>query len=249
MKFKEPGGSGEQVPAVGLCGGINRRIRHLQKVCWYRYRYLFSAFNYSRWALPALLSKGHLSRLSALSVTACKLCREGAWPACKMDGELCAELGGGTGTAPAPRALTALGWGTSGSRCAEIPAGDGTQPLASLLRADGSWEAREKMLQPKWLIRALLCCPNLVAGLGRGLRLEFFTGTFFCCLLGVFVSFFFLFVFCFFSSFALEHLLFFTYRSAPLEDFFFFFLQFPYPGCNLLSWECKNQYAKLILPS
>lgn len=102
MKFKEPGGSGEQVPAVGLCGGINCRIRHLRKVCLYGYRYLSSPFNYSRWVLPVLVSKGHLSRLSALSVTACKLCREGAWPACKMDGELCAELGGGSGTAPAP---------------------------------------------------------------------------------------------------------------------------------------------------
>lgn len=125
MKFKEPGGSGEQVPAVGLCGGINCRYRHLQKVCLYGYRYLYSVFNYSRWVLPALVSKGHLSRLSAVSVTACKLCRERAWPACKMDGELCAELGGGTGsagTAPAPSAFGAV-TGLPGWDGAEAPLG------------------------------------------------------------------------------------------------------------------------------
>lgn len=140
------------------------------------------------------------------------------------------------------RALTALGWGTSGSWCAGIPAGDGTQPLASLLRADGSWEAWEKMLQPKWLICALLCCPNLVAGLGRGFETwVLFWYFFFCSFLGVFVSFWFF----SFSSFALEHLLFFTYRSAPLEDFFFFFF------CNFLILDviCFLQNARISMQS
>lgn len=75
--------------------------------------------------MPALVSKGHLSRLSAVSVRACKLCREGAWPACKMDGELCAELGGGigsAGTAPAPSAFGAV-TGVPGWDGAEAPLG------------------------------------------------------------------------------------------------------------------------------
>lgn len=51
--------------------------------------------------------------------------------------------------------------------------------------------------------------------------------------------------------FVLQHLLFFFLTILSLFgtfNLFIYLLQSPYPGSNLLSSECKNQYAWLILP-